>query len=152
MEAARQGEAGRLVATVRFRASRRMELPLMLLQLRSNFWVCTLHVEAGICVGWGLERGLVVGCKLGEFRQSGFCWVLGVKLREVLMPKLPGKTLVSKLLQRCFSFFCEVSRVSLPESFSASEKFSSPTPPSVAFFPPLRRVRSPRRHGTYSAR
>jgi hypothetical protein len=55
------------------------------------------------------------------------------------MPKLHGKTLVSKLLQRCFSFFCEVSRVSLPESFSASEKKNSLTPPCflLSSFPSL---------------
>jgi hypothetical protein len=87
----------------------------------------------------GLAVHLCVRPPIGEFRQSGFCWVLGVKLREVLMPKLHGKPLVSKLLQRCFSFFCEVSRVSLPESFSASEKKNSLTPPCflLSSFPSL---------------
>jgi hypothetical protein len=34
---------------------------------------------------------------IGEFRLARFRRVLGVKLREVLMPKLHGKTLVSKV-------------------------------------------------------
>jgi hypothetical protein len=48
---------------------------------------------------------LLYNTTLAEFRQSGFRRVLGVKPRKVLMPKLHGKPLVSKLLQRCFPFF-----------------------------------------------
>jgi hypothetical protein len=113
MEAARQGEAGRLVATARSRASRRMELPLMLLQLRSNFWVCTLDVEEGICVGWGLERGLVVGYKLNfEVESLSFFRDL-VLVTACSCPRAPGAGLPSaprRLTQMAQRHFLVVSK------------------------------------------
>jgi hypothetical protein len=106
---------------------------------RDGFYSNRCRVSPAQCRLWGMACTTAnAPATLGEFRLTGFRRVLGVKLRGVLMPKLNGKTLVSKLLRRCFSFFCKVSRVSLPESFSASENFFSLTPPSVAFFPPLR--------------
>jgi hypothetical protein len=52
---------------------------------------------------------------IGEFRLAGSRRVLGVKLREVLMPKLHGKPLVLKLLRRRFTFFCKVLASKLRE-------------------------------------